>query len=544
MHTRSAGTRLQKPRLLCSAIAGAALCASLTPTAASAQAPPPGPSTMSPTPPSQTTAPPPRPAAPPEAQETLAPWQAEPRLPPEALPPAPRPVRPDFIIEPSIGIEGMFTDNAELVPEDTKSDFIARIALGLNVDIDRGRATGWLRASGNYDHYFKTSDLSGWTVFSDGFLNYDVVRDIFAIQAGGSYSDQYISVLGVPETERAGTPGRARVGVAYAGPVLTTRVKDFADLYAAVRGGQVFFSQAEDSDVTDLPSNDAFVQVGARLDTGARARNYQLISTGKFVADDRDYRAASLVQSVYVRVAPTVRLIARGGYERVRQEGVISIDSPMFSAGVEFSPSDNFRLSLEGGNRYDRPAWSGSADWRVSQTFYLTARYWEVLSPDQLQLVDAFSEFVSTSDLLPAPTATTGFRIGQNLVNQVSFTKQADFVVTYARESYRFDLSASWSDRRFIETNGRDKAVTTRLTATRHTRPDLDLIADLYYADTYESDQFNEGTSWGAEATIAYRLNSTTDARARYRHQRGQEFFVGGDQYTENAVILSLEKRF
>ena len=544
MHTRFAGTRLQKPRLFCTALAGAAMWASLAPTMALAQAAPAPPSTMSPTP----ATPPPPPPAPaptaPDAGKALAPWQAEPELPPEALPPKLRGPRPEVLIEPSLGIEGTFTDNAELLPHDKRSDFIARVALGLNVDVDRGRTTGFLRAYGYYDHYFKVDDLSGWTVSSDAFVNYDVIRDILALQAGGSYSDQYVSVLGIPETERAGTPGRARVGLVYAGPVLTTRVGGFADLYAAARGGQVSFSEAENSDVTDLPSNDAFVQVGARLDTGARARNYQLISTGKFVADDRDYRAASLVQSVYVRVAPTVRLIARGGYERVRQEGVISIDSPMFSAGVEFSPSDNFRLSLEGGNRYDRPAWSGSADWRVSQTFYLTARYWEVLSPDQLQLVDAFSEFVSTSDLLPAPTATTGFRIGQNLVNQVSFTKQADFVVTYARESYRFDLSASWSDRRFIETNGRDKAVTTRLTATRHTRPDLDLIADLYYADTYESDQFNEGTSWGAEATIAYRLNSTTDARARYRHQRGQEFFVGGDQYTENAVILSLEKRF
>lgn len=541
MHTRFAGTRLQKPRLFGTALAGAIWAAGLVPATALAQTPP---STMSPTPPQET----PRPAPPerktPDAGLTLAPWQAEPELPPEALPPKPREVRPEILIEPTVAIEGTFTDNAELVPTDKKSDFIARLALGLNVDVDRGRTTGWLRAYGAYDRYFKVHDLSGWTVSTDGFVNYDVLRDILAVQAGGSYSDQYISVLGIPETERAGTPGRARVGVAYAGPVLTTRVGGFADLYAAARGGEVWYSEADKSDVTTLPSNTAFVQLGGRLDTGARARNYQLISTGKFVADDNDYRATSLVQSVYIRVMPTVRLIARGGYERVRQEGVVSIDSPMFSAGVEFSPTDNFRLSLEGGNRYDRPAWAGSADWRISNTFYMSARYWEVLTPDQLQLVDAFSEFVSTDELLPSPTATSGFRVGQNLANQVSFNKQADFTLTYARESYRLDLTTTWSDRRFIDTDGRDKSVTARLTATRHSRPDLDLIADLYYADTYESDQFNEGTSWGGEATIAYRLNSTTDARARYRYQRGHEFFIGGDQYTENAVILSLEKRF
>jgi uncharacterized protein (PEP-CTERM system associated) len=544
MNTRFAGTRLQKPRLFCTALAGAAVWAGFAPTTAEAQAPPAPPSTMSPTPAPAPT-PPPAPARKtPDAELTLSPWQAEPELPPEALPPVLRGPRPEVLIQPSIGIEGTFTDNAELLPTDKRSDFIARVALGVDVDVDRGRTTGWLRAFGYYDHYFKLDDLSGWTVSTDGFVNYDIVHDILAVQAGGSYSDQYISVLGIPDTERSGTPGRARVGLVYAGPVLTTRVGGFADLYAAVRGGQVWYSEVDNSGVTALPSDDAFVQLGARLDTGARARSYQLISTGKFVADDRDYRSTSLVQSAYLRVAPTVRLIARGGYERVRQKGVISIDSPMFSAGVEYSPTDNFRLSLEGGNRYDRPAWAGSADWRVSQTFSLTARYWEVLSPDQLQLVDAFSEFVSTDQLLPAPTSTTGFRVGQNLANQVSFNKQADFGVTYARESYRLDLSTGWSDRRFVQTGGRDKSVTTRLTATRHSRPDLDLIADLYYADTYESDEFNEGTSWGAEATIAYRLNSTTDARARYRHQRGHEFFVGGDQYTENAVILSLEKRF
>ena len=545
MHTRFVGTRLQKPRLFCTALAGAAFWAGLASTAAWAQAAPPPPSTMSPTP---APAPPPPPApAPrvPDAALSLSPWQAEPELPPEVLPPKPRELRPEILIAPSIGIEGTFTDNAELVPHDKRSDFIARVSLGVDIDVDRGRTTGWLRAFGYYDHYFKVDDLSGWTVSSDGFVNYDIVRDILAVQAGGSYSDQYVSVLGIPETVRAGTPGRARVGLVYAGPVLTTRLGGFADLQAAARGGKVWYSEADNSDVEDvLPSDDAFVQLGARLDTGARARSYQLISTGKFVADDRDYRSTSLVQSVYLRVAPTVRLIARGGYERVRQEGVVNIDSPMFSAGLEFSPTDNFRLSLEGGNRYDRAAWAGSAEWRVSQTFQMTARYWEVLSPDQLQLVDAFSEFVSTEELLPSPTSTAGFRVGQNLANQVSFNKQADFGMTYVRESYRLDLMASWSDRRFIQTNTRDKSVTTRLTATRHSRPDLDLIASVYYADTYESDEFNEGTSWGAEATIAYRLNSTTDARARYRHQRGQEFFIAGEQFTENAVILSLEKRF
>lgn len=539
MHTRSAGTRLQKSRLFCTALAGAAIWANLAPAAAAQPAPP---STMSPTPPPAPTPPPPPPATP-DAGRALAPWQAEPALPPEALPPVQPPPRPEILIEPEIGIEGTFTDNAAQVP-DGDSDFIARLALGVNVDVDRGRTTGWLRAFGYYDQYFKDDDLSGWTLNTDGFVNYDVIRDILAIQAGGSYSDQYVSVLGVPETERAGTAGRARVGLVYAGPVLTTRVKDFADLYAAARGGQVWYSEAQNSDVTALPSDDAFIQLGARLDTGARARSYQLISTAKFVADDNDYRSTSLVQSAYIRVAPTVRLIARGGYERVRQKGVVSIDSPLFSGGVEIAPSDDVRVSLEGGNRYDRAAWSASADWRVSRTFYLSARYWESVSPDQLQLVDAFAEFVSTEELLPSPTATSGFRVGQNIAGQISFNKQADFTVTYARESYRFDLTASWSDRRFLDTGDRDKSVTTRLTATRHSRPDLDLIADFYFADTYESDQFNEGTSWGAEATIAYRLNSTTDAQARYRHQRGQEFFIGGGDYTENAVMIGLQKRF
>lgn len=526
MQTRFAGARLQKPRLFCTALAGAVVWANLGPTAALAQP-------VEPQPPTQPSA----------SDQALSPWEAEPRLPRPAAPPPPSEPRPEIIFEPSIGLEGTFTDNAELTSSDREADFIARVALGLTADIDRGRTTGWLRAFGYYDQYFNQTSLSGWTISSDAFVTYDVVQDIFAIQAGGSYSDQYISVLGVPETERSGTSGRARVGLYYVGPELTTQVANFADLYAAGRVGQVFYSESNDSDVENLPSDDAFLQLGARLDTGGRGRS-QFITTAKFAATDSDYRSTSLVQSAYIRVAPMVRLIARGGYERVRQEGVVNIDAPMFSAGVEVRPSSNSRVSVEGGNRYDRPAWAASADWQISQTLSFTARYWEVLAPNQLQVVDAFADFVSTSELLPAPTSTAGFRFGQNIANQISYNKQADMGLTFQRPSYRIDWTAGWSDQRYLQTDTRDKSITTTLTATRHARADLDLIGQVYFADTYESDDFNEGTSWGAEATLAYRLNSTTDAQARYRYQQGHEFFVDGDTFHENAVMVSLQKRF
>jgi hypothetical protein len=149
MTTRFAGTRLQKPRLFCTALAGAAVWAGFAPTTAEAQAPPAPPSTMSPTPAPAPT-PPPAPARKtPDAELTLSPWQAEPELPPEALPPVLRGPRPEVLIQPSIGIEGTFTDNAELLPTDKRSDFIARVALGVDVDVDRGRTPGWLRAFGS-----------------------------------------------------------------------------------------------------------------------------------------------------------------------------------------------------------------------------------------------------------------------------------------------------------------------------------------------------------------------------------------------------------
>lgn len=539
MHTRFAGTRLQKSRLFCTALVGTVAWAGLNPSPAVAQ-----PSQLqTPTPaPVQPTQPigPPEPSA---SQLALSPWEALPS-PPEEEPPLPRAPRPEVLIEPVLGIEGTFTDNADLVSQGKRSDFIARLEAGLNADVDRGRTTGWLRAFGYYDQYFKLDELSGWTLSADGFLNYDVIRDTLAIQAGGSYSDQYVSVLGVPGTERAGTPGRARVGLYYVGPELTTEVRNFADLYAAGRVGQVFYSESDNSDVEDLPSDNAFVQLGGRLDTGARSRRLQLITSAKFAADDQDYRSTSLVQSGYIRVAEWARLIARGGYERVRQEGAVNIDAPLFSFGVEIRPSANSRLTVEGGNRYDRPAYAASAEWRVSQTLALNARYYEVVSPDQLQLVDAFAEFVNEADLLPAPTSSAGFRYGQNIANQVTYNKQADFLLTFDRPSYRIDAAATWSDRRFLQTNTRDKSVTVNLVGTRHARADLDLIAAVYYADTYESDEFSEGTSWGAEATAAYRLNSTTDLQARYRYQRGREFTTDGDSFTENAVVVSLQKRF
>ena len=156
----------------------------------------------------------------------------------------------------------------------------------------------------------------------------------------------------------------------------------------------------------------------------------------------------------------------RGGYERVYQPGVTDLNAPVLSAGLEFRPNANSRITIEGGERYKRSTWAARAEVQVSDRIALTGRYTEVLAPDQLHLANAFTDFVAATAELPAPTTPTRFRYQENLYDQTSYDKRGEVHVLYSGASNVIDVSAQLSDRRFVVTGGRDRSASADVRIT------------------------------------------------------------------------------
>ena len=216
----------------------------------------------------------------------------------------------------------------------------------------------------------------------------------------------------------------------------------------------------------------------------------------------------------------------------------------MLSAGVEFRPNAASRLTLEGGQRYRRTAWSAKADLKVSDRLQLTGQYYETLTPDQVYVANTFEDFVEQIENLPAPVIQQTFVVRENLYNQTSYNKTAELHAVHTARTDQLDFSVRWSDRRFFGLNAEDRWLYSSVEYKRRVRPDLEFGAELEYTRTFRSPIYGASESYGGGGLLLYRLNSSADLQVAYRHTTGVQFTPAPAKIAENIVQIAIVKRF
>jgi uncharacterized protein (PEP-CTERM system associated) len=446
-------------------------------------------------------------------------------------------------LRPYLMVQESFTDNAALTEGGGRSDFITRALVGLAAQIDRGHLTAVGRIEYAYDWYAKTSGQNGGMAYGNGSASYSLLRERLSIDADGTISQAYTSSSPTLAVDRAGTPGRTRLEIYRIGPRLEAPLGSFADIVAAVRSQWVSYTAEDNASAQQLPPDTNIFQAVGRIDTGSRFAGYQLLTSGSLVRDDHDYRAASAVQTAYLRVAPRTRLIGRAGYEQIRESDIVDVDAPVLSVGVEVRPNATSRVSIEGGRRYDRNAWNARADVKIGKAVTATGEYYETLSPSQVYVANSFERFVDQTRDLPAPVAPQTFATHENIYDQTSYNKVAEFHVIYSSPRQALDLSARWSRREFVDTKTKDVNLFASALYTRRIRPDLEMGVDINYSRTFDSPVYGEFESYDVSARALYRLNSTTDLNASYHYTHGAQLSASGTT-RENLFRISIEKRF
>jgi uncharacterized protein (PEP-CTERM system associated) len=447
-------------------------------------------------------------------------------------------------INPSVGLQGTATDNGGATAEGEQSDFITRALLGLDLRLDTVRSTAMLLGEVSYDAYARMSELSGWSVSGSGSGAYQVIPGLLALEGRGTITNGNVSTFGSSATDRAGPQGRVQLATYDVGPQLTMKAGEVADVAVAARFAQVFYSTQDRNSELLLPRDANIIQVIGRATTGERLRGYELLSTGEAVKDNHGYRSANAVQSVYVDIAPRVRLIARAGYERVSQPGITKIEAPVLSAGLEFSPNTRSKISVEGGRRYDRTAWSADANVQLSQRFFLTGSYAQTVQPDQVFVARSFREFVTRTAQLPAPIAPGSFTFTGNLYNETSLYKSAELRAVYTDMVNTATASATWSDRKFLRAGGHDRTLVSDVTLARRIRTNLTATVQGSYARTYESPLYGASDAIGLSARVLHRLSRLTDINVSYDRVQSRQRMAGGLKIVENALSFAIRKAF
>src|SRR5207249_6481216 len=108
--------------------------------------------------------------------------------------------------------------------------------------------------------------------------------------------------------DRSGTPGRTQLAIYRIGPRISAPLGTFADLGAAFRFQQVFYSGSDLSAQVRQPSDNSAAQVVFSVDTANRSSRLQLLTTGEFQRASRHFESANAVQTIYLRLTPKLRV--------------------------------------------------------------------------------------------------------------------------------------------------------------------------------------------------------------------------------------------
>jgi uncharacterized protein (PEP-CTERM system associated) len=474
---------------------------------------------------------------------------------------------PQVQITPSLALQETFTDNAARTASGRTSDFITRGLFGLETAIDTGRTKLMARGDVAYDRYARLPALSGWSADADGKGVYSVIRDRLTLEATGTVTNTYASTIDISAVDRSGTTNRVQLAAYNVGPHLNARLGDFADLAAAAQFAQIFYSAADRSRVTALlPADDNIVQAGARADTGARSHLTQLVTTVQLAGDDRGYRSANALQTVYIQAAAPLRVLVRGGYEHIFVPGVTRINAEIVTAGIELAPNDKSRITLEGGRRFGRETWAATADVQLGAKVAITADYSEAFQPDQVYVAGALLD-PTGGQLLPtvapaesrvAPTpynqasgaqflptvVPAGARFVPTLYNQASLNKSARVHATFAGKAQSLQVSTNWADRNFFALRAHDREWVSSATYGRRLTPKLTLTVSGTYARTYASPLYGAGETYAETIGLAYKASASADLELSYAGALSRQRSPGGLTIDEHTVLLAFKKRF
>lgn len=449
-----------------------------------------------------------------------------------------------FVLVPRISVQGLYTDNSDLTSAARKSEFIARGEIGLDARINSVRTDALLDVSATYDHYSSTKSKSGVSWQGVGSGIFTIVDKLLTLEVNGASVNDNLSVSGNSAIDRSGVSGRTRLTTVGGGPRLTSNLDDFADLNAVARVSYVAYSSADGSPAVAVPRDATIMDVGVGADTGERFSNFQFTAITQYLESSDDFQLRNAIGSGYLRVAPNLRLIARGGYEDISQPLIADIQSPIWSAGVELSLGTKSKISVEGGRRYERNVWAANAHIQLLERLLFTAEYFEALQTSQISLTSSFFDFTESARDLPAQFVQKNFSVTGNLIDETTFSKNASMNLIYIWPTQRVDVGIRWADNYLFGLNTNDRTIEIDSRYSRDIRQDLNLSIGARYAKTYESQIFGKRRSYGVNGAVTYKINPTADVRLGYARMYERSLLPGAQSVTENAGFLALEKRF
>lgn len=478
---------------------------------------------------------------------------------------APTPQGRGWEVTPSLGVQGVATDNVRNSRTRVESDVYTNIVPGIAASAD----TDHLRGQFNYhptirlnaqasdqnrlDHRFNGSGLV--TVLPE--LLFLDVRAFGSVRPVSSSLGAATTVLdrqsAVQSTSfqlspylfhRFGTLATAQVGYSF-------RHTATSGPSATLPGGTLPFFTGQ-----DLIAHEGYAVLRSGEDWGRfgiDARTVNTVFDGSGVYRDA-HRYLHALQARYA-VTRDVAFLLESGYEDQRYGGLrpLVIQEPIWSVGLRLTPEPGSVVVLRYGRRDGFESLAVNAGVDLGPRTRLFASYGERLGNSASQAADLLStvgvdplgNLVDT--VTGAPTFTT---FGNALATLQSSllrirTATASVVQTWPRDSITLTLRRDRRDPVAVAQGGSALSQTiygAYLTWTHELAPNLTLTGAVQYGHS-ESSGAASGSSYGAYTTLMRHITATLTGTLRYS-VASQISELQSGRTTQNALLVGLQQVF
>ncbi len=254
--------------------------------------------------------------------------------------------RPNWLITPTVSVEGIYTDNVDLTPT-KKSDFITQFSPGVSLDGRSGRAS----ASLNYRWQFNTyADASGRnnnqrSLAANGKL--EIVEQWLFLEASHNIAQSTVSAFGTQSSNNELINANRSETAAYSiSPYIQGRLAGAVDYQLRYTGtsarsetGALSAAATTTRSWTGrLSGATPLVPLGWSVNA-----NQQVTGQGTGV----DTRSSSVAGTLTYQIDPQVRLLASAGRETDNYTNAAQQKRTTSGVGLDWAPTERTKLSLK-----------------------------------------------------------------------------------------------------------------------------------------------------------------------------------------------------
>jgi uncharacterized protein (PEP-CTERM system associated) len=448
-----------------------------------------------------------------------------------------------FQIRPTLSLEVNASDNIRRTADNRQSDIVFVPDAGLSITGEVSHLKMFLDADLRYYNFLNESSLDRLTgnLLTHGTLT--AVPGFLFVDASAQISDEFLKVTDQSPTGLPNGNSQTRIINTQVSPYITTELFDDADLTLRARIADVQFSELEGMAPSTAPSDSIIYQGGGLLTNGPRSRIVQWRLSADYTLEDREdgseFSSADGLAGVTVRVSPKIHLIGRVGYELVNDPTINDIRDVIWAGGATYTIGEASEITAERRHRFGRDAWFANMNLAMNSQFSVTGGYEERLESEQIRLSRSLNEIFEQTGSLPA--APTQVSLGEDLIDDTFFVKDARLGARYRTDETTFDLSAILSERDFTSLNTHDQTAGVSTRFSERLPANLRLELSGSYNATLEARIGQvETQTYSASGGVTYVLSGFANANLTYTWAQTN----GLDTISENLISASLSKSF